>query len=136
MSILKINSIKSLNSMKQKLFLGFILLAIIFFTGCGVSTGISNVNNNNTIVELSKKNFKVLQRVSGQSTATYFCLIGGLSNKALIEQARIAMLENANLIGTSRAIINQNVEMHTALVYPVFFRVTVTVSGYIVEFVE
>jgi hypothetical protein len=122
--------------MKNKLTILFIFLISLSVVGCGISTSVANVNSNATVVELSKKNFKVIQRVSGQSTATYFFFIGGLSNKALIEQARISMLENANLIGTSRVVINQTVEMHIALVYPVFFKITMTVSGHVVEFVE
>jgi hypothetical protein len=46
------------------------------------------------------------------------------------------MLENANLIGGSKAIINLTTESHITLVYPFFFQKTITVSGHIIEFTE
>jgi hypothetical protein len=113
------------------------LLILILMTSCGIHSGkISNINNNNTNVELGKKNFKVIDRVSGKSTATYVLGIGGLSNKALIEKAKIKMLENASLTGSSKAIINVTAESHTTLVFPFFYQKTVTVSAHIVEFIE
>ena len=109
----------------------------IMITSCGIHTAmIGNINNNNTNVELSKKNFKVIRKVSGHSSATYVFFIGGIYNKALIERAKFKMLENANLIGGSKAIINLTTESHITLVYPFFFQKTITVSGHIIEFTE
>lgn len=106
-------------------------------TSCGIhSAMVGNINNNTTNVELSKKNFKVIDRVSGQSTATYVFGIGGLSNKALIEKAKTKMLENANLTGSSKAIINVTTESHNTLVVPFLYQKTVTVSAHIIEFIE
>lgn len=113
------------------------LVAITAFAGCGVHTAyVGNVNSNITQVELSQNNFKVVDKVSGKSTATYIIGIGGLSNKALIEKAKTQMLQNANLRGTSRAIVNMTTEFHISLVYPIFFQRTVTVSAHIIEFTE
>jgi hypothetical protein len=48
----------------------------IMITSCGIQTAmIGNINNNNTNVELSKKNFKVIRKVSGHSLATYVFLL-------------------------------------------------------------
>lgn len=117
--------------------LSIIIITSILMTSCGIhSAMVGNVNNNNTNVELSKKNFKVIEKVSGKSTATYIFGIGGLSNKALIEKAKFKMLENADLIGGSKAIINLTTESHISIVYPLFFQKRVTVSGHIVEFTE
>lgn len=104
---------------------------------CGIhSAMVGNINNNTTNVELSENNFKVIEKVSGKSNATYVLGFGGLSNKALIEKAKSKMLEKANLIGGSKAIINLTTESHTSIVYPLFFKRTITVSGHIVEFTE
>ena len=67
---------------------------------------------------------------------TYIFGIGGHSNKALIEKAKSKMLENANLIGGARAIINLTTESHISIIYPIYFKRTITVSGHIVEFTD
>jgi hypothetical protein len=55
----------------------------------------------------------------------------------MIEEARSKMLSNANLIGRSKAIINETVEYNYTLTpYFVVTLFTVTVSGYVVEFIE
>ena len=115
-----------------------ILLSFVLITSsCGFHTAyVSNVNNNSTNVELSKKNFKVVERVTGQSSATYILGIGGLANKALINKAEFSMLEKSNLIGASKAITSLTIESHNAIFYPFFFRKTITVSGYVIEFTE
>ena len=123
--------------MKTFKILSIVFLTSILMTSCGIhSAMVRNINNNTTNVELSKKNFKVIDRVSGKSTAIYVLGIGGLSNKALIEKAKTKMLENANLIGGAKAIINLTTESHISIVYYFFFQRTVTVSGHIVEFTE
>lgn len=123
--------------MKKIKILSLVFLTSILMTSCGIhSARVGNINNNTTNVELSKKNFKVIDRVSGQSTATYILGIGGLSNKELIEKAKTKMLENANLTGSSKAIINVTTESHNTLVVPFFYQKTVTVSAHIIEFIE
>jgi len=118
------------------------ILSIVVFTSmlmasCGIHSGlVGNINSNTTNVELSENNFKVIERVSGQSTATYVFGIGGLSNKSLIEAAKSKMLESANLTGSSKAIINVTTERHISLVVPFFYRKTVTVSAHVIEFTE
>ncbi len=105
--------------------------------GTGLHSGVfSNVNNNNTNVVLTKKNFKVIEKVSGKATATYVLGFGGGVNKALIAKAQAAMLENANLIGSSKALINMTTEVHKLQVNPFFARKTITVSAHIIEFTE
>ena len=46
------------------------------------------------------------------------------------------MLENANLIGSSKALINMTTEVHKLQVNPFFARKTITVSAHIIEFTE
>ena len=114
-----------------------VLMTIILMTSCGFhSAMVGNINNNVTNVELSKKNFTVIGKVSGSSSATYIFGIGGLFNKSLVEKAKSKMLAKADIIGSSKAIINVTTEAHISIVYPLFYQRTITVSGHIVEFTE
>lgn len=121
--------------MKTIKILLIVFLPMILITSCGIhSAMVGNINNSNTNVELSKKNFKIIGRVSGSSTATYVFGIGGLSNKNLIERAKAEML--GQLSGGSRAIINVTTESHYTLIVPFFYRKTITVSAHLIEFTE
>lgn len=123
--------------MKTIKIIAIVFMASILMTSCGIhSATVSNTNNNVTHVELSRNNFKVIDRVSGTATATYIFGIGGLSNKALIEKAKANMLEKANIIGGSKAVINLTVESHMSLIYIYYIQKTVTVSGHVVEFTD
>lgn len=113
------------------------IVLTLFLTGCGMSTSmVGNVSNTVTTVELSKKNFKVLEKVTGTSTNTYIFGIGGLSNRSLVEKAKNQMMGNADLTNGSKTVINITYDTHMSLVYPIFFRKEVTASGFVVEFTE
>ncbi len=114
-----------------------LLLVTFLFQGCGIHTAlVGNLTGNMTSVELSKKNFKVVERISGSSDATYIMGIGGLSHKALIEKARADMLKGTDLTGSSKAIVNMTVEEHLASYLIFYVKRTVTVSAHVVEFTE
>lgn len=115
----------------------FLIVSIsLAFTSCGGSASImSNSSINQTTVELSKKNFNILGKVTGKSTNTYVLGIGGMSNKALLEQAKNNMITNANLSG-SKALINITYDKHFNGFVPFYSVVTITASAYIVEFTE
>ena len=115
----------------------FILIGITFlFSSCAVHNGLTtNLNNHTTEVVLSKKNFKVIESVQGEAQAMYVFGIGGLSKKAMIAEARANMLSKANMVGGSKAIINETVEIKHSL-FPIVRLYKVTVSGHIVEFTE
>ena len=115
----------------------FLIIGIAFlFSSCAFHSGLTtNLNNHTTAVVLSKKNFKVIESVQGESQAMYIFGIGGLSRNALIAEARANMLSKANIVGGSKAIINETVEVkHSFFPFVRLFRVTV--SGHIVEFTE
>lgn len=118
----------------------FLLLSIIctlLFSSCGISSSfVGNGSTTLTTIELSKKNFKVLEKVSGKSSNTYILGIGGLLNKSLIEKAKSQMFNSANLTGGSKAIGNITYDTHTVLVMPFLMKTTVTASGYVIEFTE
>ncbi len=109
---------------------------ILCMSSCGVHQATSlNHNGTTTTVELSKKNFTIIEKVSGTSSATYILGFGGLYNKSLVGKAKEAMYTKANLTGTSRAIINQTTEEHFSYI-GLYVSKTVTVSGYVVEFTQ
>jgi hypothetical protein len=119
-----------------KLSLGIVLAASLL-SGCGFHAGMTrNVNNSNTQVELSRKNFKVLERVSATSTNIYIMGFGGLANKSLIEKAKQEMYAKANLAGSAKAIVDITVEEHQSIITPLYRQKTVTVSGHVIEFTE
>jgi len=115
----------------------FLLISITFlFSGCAMHSGLTtNLNNHTTEVVLSKNNFKVIASVQGESYATYVFGIGGLTKKAMVAEARVNMLSKANMIGSSKAIINETVEIKCSL-FPIVRRYRVIVSGNIIEFTE
>lgn len=116
----------------------FVIILISFMAAsCGMHMGYMNNHNNNlTNVELNRKNFVVVEHVTGQATATYVFGIGGIGKKDLVNKAKTDMIKNANLVGSSKAIINVTVEAHDVMVLPFYRKRTITASGHIVEFTE
>lgn len=122
--------------MKSRLFLCTLLL-VFALTSCGVSSSfVANVSNITTSVELSQKNFKILNKVEGISSNTYIFGVGGLSNTALVEKAKNKMMNKADLIGGSKMVINITYDTHNTFIVPFFYKKTVTASGYVIEFTE
>lgn len=120
--------------MKRFAFLLFVFT--LLFSSCALHNGLTyNANNHTTEVVLSEKNFTVNETVQGEAKATYILGIGGLSKKALVAEARANMMSNTDLIGSSKAVINETVEVKNA--YFLFANVmTVTVSANIIEFTK
>ena len=113
------------------------LFATLLLSGCGYHVArVANLNNHTTEVGLNKRNFVVVEKVVGQADASYIFGIGGISEKALIENAKADMLRDVELIGSARAIINETTEEHYTFVYPIYFKKTITVSAYVVEFTD
>lgn len=122
----------------RKLLMLFVLAATLLgVSSCSIHSPMAvNVNQNNTNVVLQDNNYKIVQKVSGDSQANYLFFLGGIRKKGLIEEARAEMLENANMIGSSRAVINETVETSVTSFVGVYNYIKVTVSGYVVEFTE
>lgn len=113
-----------------------VVSAMIVLSGCSVHNGLTtNANLNSTEVVLAKNNFTVLASVQGKSEALYVFGLGGFTKNGMIAEARARMLAEADLIGGSRAIINETVEIKHSF-FPVVRLYTVLVSGYVVEFNE
>ncbi len=120
---------------KHILFLTFI--AMLLLPSCAsFNPNVSSVNQNQTQVNLSSNNFKVVKRVQGSASATYIFGIGGLGKKGLVAAAKKEMYDEAQLSG-SQCIINEHTEWKTSNLIPyVWGSATVTTSGYIIEFTK
>ena len=122
----------------RKLLMLLLLVATLFgVSSCQLHSPTAvNLNQNSTNVVLQDNNYKIVQKVRGESQADYFFYLGGFRKKGLIEEARAVMLENANLVGSSRAVINETVETSVTTFAGIYSNIKVTVSGYVIEFTE
>ena len=130
--------------MKKHIYLLGILSIAFLFTSCGVHYPMtSNINNNVTSVELGEKNFKVIDRVKGESSATYVLGFGAFGHmfgwgglkKGMVQEAKADMMKDVELVGKARAITNETVEMQVSN-YVVFAKFHVIVSANVIEFTE
>lgn len=120
----------------RRIYLATVLLLVLFVTSsCKYHLGLThNENHHQTQVVLDEKNYTIVKYVEGDATARYlFGVGGGASKRGIIARARENMLRNAGLLGKSRAVINETVELRTKQ-FLVFTEVRYIVSGYIVEF--
>lgn len=109
--------------------------ATILLSSCGVNYAmVSNYNHNLSQVQLSSNNFKVVDRVSGSAEVKYIVAIGGIRKKHLYEQAYSDMLTKANLLNSSKALVNVITEEHYTFITPYYIRRIVTVSANVIEF--
>jgi hypothetical protein len=123
--------------MKKISIYSLMLLLSAFLSSCGIGTAlVNNLNQNATEVHLSTNNFKVVDQVSGSSEASYVFAIGGMKKKQLYENAYSMMMKKANLLNSSKAIINVTTEEHFSGFAPFFVRRTITVSAQVVEFTK
>lgn len=116
-------------------FVFILLFTLLFTTSCKYHYGLThNENHHQTQVVLDESNYRVVKYVEGDAYARYFLGIGGgASKRGIIARARENMLQKAGLIGKSRAVINETVELRVK--NSLFItEVRYIVSGYIVEF--
>ncbi|TCO08266.1 DUF6567 family protein [Natronoflexus pectinivorans] len=120
----------------MKGYLILLITSLFILSSCGIHQGLTtNANLNSTEVVLAKNNYKVISSVEGQSEAMFIFGIGGLSKNAMIAEARNQMLSRAELVGNSRAVINETVEIKHSI-FPIIRMYKVMVSGYVVEFID
>ncbi|GHU93642.1 hypothetical protein FACS1894156_0750 [Bacteroidia bacterium] len=119
----------------------FIIIAAFVSTLCLSSCGgthsalSSNTNVSATQVVLSKNNYKIVDKLEGSSSTVSIFGIGNHGMRTLVANARADMLKKANLIGTSRAVINENIEINKRMIFFVMTR-TVNTSAYLIEFTD
>ena len=120
----------------KKLFIICTFVAVaLSFTGCAgaASTIATNHNLTQTQVVLSDNNFKVIGQAYGEATATYICGIGGLSKKALYNNAVNEMAKNANLHG-SQTLTNTTVHYSRKMITPFYVKTTCSATANIIQF--
>lgn len=122
--------------MRKALF-GVIAASSLLLSSCAFhQEAAHNVNNLETSVQLNQKNFKVIGTVTGESEQTYFLgIIGGMSKKTLTQSAMSEMMQNADLKGGARAIINTTVQYKTQGVIFVVKRKAIA-TGTVIEFTK
>ena len=121
--------------MKKNNHYQLLFLFAFMFTACGVNNAVLlNTNQNVTQVNLSSNNYKVVDKISGSAEVEYVLLIGGMRYKQLYANAYAAMMEKANMVGSSKAIVNLVTEEHFGGVPPFYIIRTVTVSANVIEF--
>ena len=109
--------------------------AALLLVGCGISQNLtSNANLNQTNVVLSQKNFHVVKNVEATASATYVFGIGGLSKKALYNNAVAELTKKADLKG-SQALVNVTVK-NSGKVILFFGKVIYRAEGTVIEFDE
>ncbi len=107
----------------------------MLMTSCGISQdATSNLNQIQTSVVLSQKNYRVVKTVSGESKQMYVLGFGGLSKKSLKESAMSDMMKNADL-KDSQAIINANVQFKNQL-YWLWGKRKAIANGTVIEFIK
>lgn len=105
----------------------------VILTSCGMSSYMtSNVNVNQTNVVLQEDNFHVVRNVSAEVSQTYVFGIGGLSKRALKDNAVSELTEKAHLTG-SQALVNVTMkeDFQTVLFWS---KRTVRAQGTVIEF--
>ena len=123
--------------MKKIAYLVVIIIVTVIFSSCGMNSAfILNHNQSATNVQLSSNNFKVVDKVSGNAEVKYILMIGGLNKRQLYENAYSAMINKANLLNSSKALINIVTEEHFGGFPPFYYKRTITVSANVIEFTK
>ena len=121
--------------MKNLWIIAIFISSLFTMNSCGVNNAlIANFNQLSTQVELSGNNYKTINRVTGSAEVEYILLIGGMNRKQLYANAYADMLNKADLMTGSRALVNVVSEEHIAGVPPFYFKRTITVSAHVIEF--
>lgn len=116
----------------------FLVVLTTVFSSCNISYDlVSNYNQQQTNVVLSKPNFKVIGQVEGVSSQTYVFGIGGLSEKSLSSTALNEMYRSADMIaqGKSIAVINVSVGVKRSG-FLIAWRKKAIARGTLIEFIS
>ena len=109
------------------------VVAVLLLASCGISQNLTtNANLNQTNVVLSQKNYHVVKHVEAEVSATYVFGIGGMSKKALHENAVAELTKKANLTG-SQALVNVTVK-NSGKVILFYGKLTYHAEGTVIEF--
>lgn len=118
-------------------FAGAAVLAMTGMTSCGFShEATHNSNLAQTEVILQKANYRIVGTVSAESEQTYILGFGGLSQKSLGQSAMADLYKQADLVGTTRAVINVSISYKNAYYTPLVIKRKAIASGTIIEFTD
>ncbi len=118
----------------KRIHLFLILIGITLLAGCaGTHSLTMSPIANAPSVDLSQNNFRVVKYVEASASCTYVFGIGGLSQKALRQNAVADMMLKANLKG-SQAVINIVTKVSRKIITPFYIKTTMRVQGTVVEF--
>ncbi len=122
----------------KKLSISLLFMAsLVFLNSCGINyANVVNHNQNATQVHLASNNFKVIDKVSGTAEVSYVLIFGGVNRKQLYKNAYSEMVNSANLVSGSKALVNVLTEEHLGGVPPFYYTRTITVSANVIEFVK
>ena len=122
----------------KKLSISLVFVAgLLVLNSCGINHAyVFNHNQNATQVHLGSNNFKVLEKVSGTAEVSYVLIFGGVNRKQLYKNAYSEMVNSANLVSGSKALVNILTEEHVGGVPPFYYTRTITVSANVIEFVK
>ena len=103
-------------------------------TGCGATLfNASNIEGTQTQIKIADSNFRVIKNVEGFASATYIFGIGGLSNKAMRENA-IANMYKTVTLDKSQIIANVQVKQHASTILGVYTKISYIATGQVIEF--
>lgn len=109
------------------------VVSLFMLTGCGFTSNLTqNINENQTSVVLSQANFHVVKTVDTKVSSTYFLGLGGLSKRALKNNAIAELTKKAGLTG-SQALINVTVKSSVKTVL-IWNQVTFYAEATVIEF--
>ena len=90
------------------------------------------MNLTQTNVVLQDNNFTIVKTVSAEASSSYFFGIGGVSKKALHDNAVANLTKEAGLVG-SQALINVTVKSDTQFFF-IWSKTTYRAYGTVIEF--
>ena len=110
-----------------------VLITSLLFVGCSQHVGYIG-HRIATQIQLGSNNFKVIDSVTGEASAEYIFGFGP-SKQNILDQARRDMINKANLVGSSKAVVNITTDIKIEGF--LFWRQkTAYVSGEVVEFIN
>ncbi len=111
-------------------------LAAGLLLGCHGTAGGAMEQSIDTQVHLAEDNFEVVDTVTGEASE-YRVFGRGVGSRDLYGQAKRELLEEADMEGTSRALVNVATDaQETHFLFFVVTKRTVYVSAQVVEFVH
>lgn len=116
----------------SKLFILFSII-VIALSGCSINRNISQPITNPVGVSVNQNNFHFVKSVTATESATYVFGIGGLSRRAVRQNAIAKMTEEANLTN-SQVLVNITTRQSYKMITPIFVKIEVTAVGQVMQF--